>query len=642
MSTQVFLAPTPILAFLNNAGQPNAGGSVLTQVGGVNYPTYQDAAGTTPLPNPIPLNSRGEISNSSGISSQLFLAAGVTYVFTLYDANGNQINQATWVASSALQASEYASSNLARSVDSMAAARALNSAAFPRVHLTGYYSARDGGGGAEYCLDPSDSTSPDDGGSIYIAADGGRMKIVPQAIYGFKQWGAKADSTGIGIGTDNHPMIQACIAFAVANGADVYGFGQFRSSAGFTIDYSSDTTLSGLRTAIKGGGSRQTVINFDNGAFDGFHITGNTAGGAISMMHVEGIGLFKTDRSNTAITLTSHSHLTTKDVMCQGWNLGMSCVDVQESFFENVYLLYNNGGFQCAKNTFTQPNALSFMNCTFGLNTNFGADFQNPSALDWQGGSIESNGTSNSSGTLNSIWGARIIINTALTEGSISASFNSAYIENNGSATNGVGSADIWYVNSASNSMLTVQDCTFQRHSLYCTNNIKIDTSGGFKHKIRLRNGHKGYADYTASSSRPYWQVLSATDNVEVDDTGSSYDNSIEAPNLTGSANMANSMRCAQSNIGGYVRFNGTNGSIVSSFGVASVTRTSAGTYTVSFARNQPNAGARCYQSMLNNDGVCELTSENAGGAVFVTKNLSGVAADYTTVMISWIADPAI
>lgn len=93
--TTVSIAPNPILQFFNNNGAPNAGGSVLTQVGEVNYPTYQDSAGTIPLPNPIPLNSRGEISNASGVSCQLFLVPGFTYVFTLYDVNGNQLNQST-------------------------------------------------------------------------------------------------------------------------------------------------------------------------------------------------------------------------------------------------------------------------------------------------------------------------------------------------------------------------------------------------------------------------------------------------------------------------------------------------------------------------------------------------------------------
>ncbi len=98
MTTTTYgISPAPILQFFNNAGQPTAGGSILTQVGGVNYATYQDSAGATPLPNPIPLNSRGEVSNSSGQSCQLFLEEGVVYEFTLFDANGNQINQAQTV-----------------------------------------------------------------------------------------------------------------------------------------------------------------------------------------------------------------------------------------------------------------------------------------------------------------------------------------------------------------------------------------------------------------------------------------------------------------------------------------------------------------------------------------------------------------
>lgn len=92
--SSVALAPPIVEQFFNNAGMMNAGGSILTQVGGVNYPTFQDPAGSIPLPNPIPLNSRGEISNSSGVSSQLFLFDAVVYTFTLFDAQGNQI----WVA----------------------------------------------------------------------------------------------------------------------------------------------------------------------------------------------------------------------------------------------------------------------------------------------------------------------------------------------------------------------------------------------------------------------------------------------------------------------------------------------------------------------------------------------------------------
>lgn len=96
MTTGVLATP-PILQFTLNNGQPAVNCSILTQVGGVNAATYSDSGLTTPLPNPIPLNSRGEVSDASGASKQLFLTPNIVYTFTLSDAGGNQIWQASYV-----------------------------------------------------------------------------------------------------------------------------------------------------------------------------------------------------------------------------------------------------------------------------------------------------------------------------------------------------------------------------------------------------------------------------------------------------------------------------------------------------------------------------------------------------------------
>lgn len=99
MTTGVVASP-PILQFTLNNGQLAVNGSILTQIGGVNAATYSDSGLTTPLPNPIPLNSRGEISDAAGNSKQLFLTPNQTYTFTLFDGpngTGNQIWQATYV-----------------------------------------------------------------------------------------------------------------------------------------------------------------------------------------------------------------------------------------------------------------------------------------------------------------------------------------------------------------------------------------------------------------------------------------------------------------------------------------------------------------------------------------------------------------
>ncbi len=103
MTTGV-ICPVPILAFLDNQGNPAVGGSVLTTIGGGNAATYQDIGLTTPLPNPIPLNSRGEVSTSGGASAQCFLTPNTVYVFTLSDSNGNQLWTASYVNGAQLPA----------------------------------------------------------------------------------------------------------------------------------------------------------------------------------------------------------------------------------------------------------------------------------------------------------------------------------------------------------------------------------------------------------------------------------------------------------------------------------------------------------------------------------------------------------
>ncbi|CAB4121203.1 Right handed beta helix region [uncultured Caudovirales phage] len=87
----VNLSPTPIIQFFGNDGLPLAGGTLLTQVGGVNYPTWSEFTGTTQLPNPIVLNARGEVATNTGSSTPLWIQPGYAYTYTLKDAAGNPI-----------------------------------------------------------------------------------------------------------------------------------------------------------------------------------------------------------------------------------------------------------------------------------------------------------------------------------------------------------------------------------------------------------------------------------------------------------------------------------------------------------------------------------------------------------------------
>jgi hypothetical protein len=67
----------------------------------------------------------------------------------------------------------------------------LKTSASTDAHVTGYYAAGDGGGGL-YRYDSTDTTSTDNGGTIIVAADGGRWKLVQIPPTTFRQWGASS------------------------------------------------------------------------------------------------------------------------------------------------------------------------------------------------------------------------------------------------------------------------------------------------------------------------------------------------------------------------------------------------------------------------------------------------------------------
>jgi hypothetical protein len=79
------LMPLPKLHFETALGTPLLGGKVYTYAAGTTNPkaTYTDAAGTTPQPNPIPLNLRGEPTNA------IFWSGN--YRVDVYDALNNLV-----------------------------------------------------------------------------------------------------------------------------------------------------------------------------------------------------------------------------------------------------------------------------------------------------------------------------------------------------------------------------------------------------------------------------------------------------------------------------------------------------------------------------------------------------------------------
>lgn len=76
--------------------------------------------------------------------------------------------------------------------NSISALRLLDKTRVALANVLGYYAPQDGGGGL-YALDPVDATTPDNGGTVIVAADGGRWKLQFTGQVSIKQFGAKGD-----------------------------------------------------------------------------------------------------------------------------------------------------------------------------------------------------------------------------------------------------------------------------------------------------------------------------------------------------------------------------------------------------------------------------------------------------------------
>lgn len=149
---------------------------------------------------------------------------------------------------------------VAQVVSSIAALRALSKTSASKAAIvTSYYGDGAGGGGA-YRLDLADTTSVDNGGSIIVANDGGRWKLVFTGEYWIEQFGAKA-------GTDSTTAFLA----AVATGKPLrVGHGDFTISA--PISFSQRIQCSGEddgQTAFTFTGTGQFILNDWNAKLDG-------------------------------------------------------------------------------------------------------------------------------------------------------------------------------------------------------------------------------------------------------------------------------------------------------------------------------------------------------------------------------------
>jgi hypothetical protein len=408
--------------------------------------------------------------------------------------------------------------------------------------------------------------------------------------------------------------------------------GDFAWTQAITLSHSTDVGFNTPRVSIRGAGSRGSVLKLAAGNYVPLTIIGsNTPGAADAQIVIEGLCFDKPDALGSCISINRYSHLAVRDVKCNGSDLAIGCTDVQESIFENVICAFANYGLRMQPGSFTSPNNITLLHCKMG-NCHFGgAEFINAAQVNIIGGSYEGNNNDLIGGTAPT-YGIRLIWNDASKiEGTVGLNVIGAYLEVNGlDVTSPTPTGDIWIVNSVAPMSATIQGCSFQRHDeFFCTNNIRMETSGGFKHTLNLiGNGHQGFHGYSPNAGRPY-VFLSSPAEVYVSEVGCRYVADAERPDWTARNNDTHDFA-----LQAMARFNGAGATGVKAaqqaMNIASISKTATGVYAIAYARAMAGPYNSYVVQVIGSTGVGTITAENENGFTVETYAMDGTThADF-------------
>lgn len=394
-------------------------------------------------------------------------------------------------------------------------------------------------------------------------------------------FGAVADSTGVGNGTNNIGAFNGALALAKALGGNVFlGLGAYRLSSTWVYDKSTINADTGRVPSIYGLGITVTRLYFDAAVAVGIDIIGSMTGGVFgSFLYLRDFGVFSSGKTGHGVRATDIAFMDMTRVRINGWNRGLNLRNVISSRFDRLFSDGNIYGVYLEDGPSAVPcNAVSFFNCWISANDRLGIYALNVATITVDGGSIENNGLVTGGSDPNNSGGMFVV--QPGEGGHNSVNVRGVYFEHNR------GVADLLIFSSTYETSHLVHGCTFQRISSteYTTYNVFLNATGGSIRQTLSLSGNgfgKLRSGYVENAARLYVNVDDPNNVVTIVDDGSNtYQSDVAKPNYSAVFSLGEKSKAQAV---GWISAAGALSS--GSTNVSSVSKISAGRYKITLKR---------------------------------------------------------
>lgn len=246
----------------------------------------------------------------------------------LIESVSGLVNTTTGIFYDAGTLFDYLKYGLSRRVDNVGALRLLSSSRNQRARTLGYYSKGDKGGG-DFYVDPDDTTTPDNGVTVIVGADGARWKLVYRSLH-IKQAGAIE-------GADIAPLLNMV-------GSILYSDGGGRCRINGTYKLGQKVNMYPNVELVGGGSGRRNRLELSHGgtAFETYRPVGYAPGLCIDSdvskltLVGMGVGVGTCFSIRNAMQCTISKNEIANFNIAFHWNSGSTPANVIQSFFNVI------------------------------------------------------------------------------------------------------------------------------------------------------------------------------------------------------------------------------------------------------------------------------------------------------------------